>query len=182
MEWNASPELMSELRASIKPVRTDLALGQVLAEDFPRDCSNLPISGGWGYTQATAIMFVRDRFPDPGMLDFVPLEYQIAQKIIYEELIIFRPKDRSFAGISVELATQSLIEEDGRHFDLLEFSVDCWSNWHWNQLKDEWESNDFGARVGFDGAAHAAKREASQVTYTRELWFDISQVFKSASD
>jgi hypothetical protein len=71
MEWNTSPEMMAETRASIVPVRTDAALRKVLAEDFPRDCSNLPISGGWGYTRADAITFIRDQFPFPQMVDFV---------------------------------------------------------------------------------------------------------------
>jgi hypothetical protein len=177
MEWNASPEMMGEIRASIKPVRSDMSLCQVLAEDFPRDCSHLPISGGWGYTEGEAIKFVRDRFPVPAAADFVPMEYHIAHKIIYEELIVFRPKDHGFSGISMNLALQSLIEQDGRHFDLLEFSVGCWADRHWNQLKNEWESNDFGTRAGFDAEAHAAKREASHIKYSRKLWFDISEVF-----
>jgi hypothetical protein len=53
----------------------------------------LPILGGWGYTQTEAITFVRREFPRPSAPDFVELEYHIAQKIIYEELIIFRARD-----------------------------------------------------------------------------------------
>jgi hypothetical protein len=40
MEWNATPELMSKVLASIEPVRTDIALCQALAEDFSRDCAD----------------------------------------------------------------------------------------------------------------------------------------------
>jgi hypothetical protein len=181
MEWDARPELIAEVLASIQPVRTDVSLGKVLAEDFPRDCLNLPISGGWGYSQADAIAFVRHRFPIPAAPDFVPLEYHIVQKVIYEELIIFRPKNYKFSGISKILQTQYVFDDDGKKYDYLKFLVSCWSDWHWDQLKREWEENDFGMRPGFDQAAHSAKREASRVQYEREFWFDISDVFDRAS-
>jgi hypothetical protein len=177
MSWDARPELIAEIRASIVPVRTDAALCKVLAEDFPRDCANLPISGGWGYSRDDAIVFVRKLFPLPAMPDYVPLEYHVVQKIIYEELIIFRPKDYQFSGITKTLKKQSLLESDGRRYDRLEFLISCWSDWHWNQLKQECETNDFGLRPGFDQTAHASKREASQVTYEREFWFDVTDVF-----
>lgn len=181
MEWDASPELIAEVRASILPVRTDIALSRVLAEDFPHDCSDLPISGGWGYSQADAIVFIRSRFPRPAMADFVPLEYHIVQKIIYEELIIFRPEGYRFSGITKMLKQQSLIADSGKKYDRLEFLISCWSDWHWDQLKREWEANDFGKRPEFDQDAHSAKREASNVRYEREFWFDVSGVFDRAS-
>ncbi len=181
MECDAGPELMAKVLASILPVRTDDARSKVLAADFPRDCSNLPISGGWGYSQADAIAFVRHRFAIPAAADFVPLEYHVAQKIIYEELIIFRPKVYQFSGITKTLKKQFLFEGDGKKYDCLEFLISCWSDWHWDQLKREWEANDFGMRPGFDREAHAAKRESSRVQYEREFWFDISDVFDRVS-
>jgi len=48
-------------------------------------------------------------------------------------------------------------------------------------LKKEWEENDFGMRPGFDREAHLGKREAAQVKYQREFWFDITEVFESAA-
>src|SRR5437660_1097716 len=96
MEWNTSPLIMGEILASIQPVRIDLPLRQVLAEDFPQDCSNIPISGGWGYAQADAIFFERNKFPNPAQADFTPLEHHIPHKVIYEELIITRPKNYRF--------------------------------------------------------------------------------------
>jgi hypothetical protein len=188
MEWNAIPELIAEIRDSIAPVQTDGSLRKVLAEDFPRDCSDLPISGGWGYTQPTAIVFIRSQFSAPSKADFVPLEYHIAQKIIYEELIISRPKNYKFSGISMKLQHQTLTK-DPKH-DHLEFLISCWSDWHWEQLKKEWEANDSGMRrlmalsgmrPGFDAEAHHRKRIASQVSYERDFWFDISDVFDRAS-
>jgi hypothetical protein len=180
MEWNASSELIAEIGASIVPVRTEAALRKVLAEDFPRDCSDLPISGGWGYTQGDAITFILDQFPIPKIVNFVSLEYHIVQKIIYEELIVFRPKDYRFAGIQVKLDTQRMEEIDHKKYDILNFVVICWSDWHFEQLKKEWEENLSGTHPDFDAEAHDAKRIASQIRYEREFWFDVSDVFNRA--
>jgi hypothetical protein len=38
----------------------------------------------------------------PARLDFVPLEHHIAQKSIYEELIMFQPNARRFSGIDLQ--------------------------------------------------------------------------------
>jgi hypothetical protein len=177
MEWNTSPQLMAEVLGSIQPVRIDVPLRQVLTEDFPQDCLSLPISGGWGYSRTDAIVFERDKFPNPAMTDFIPLEYHIAQKIIYEELIITRPKNYRFSGIELNFKSQNLVEERKRKYDRLTFSIACWTDWHWDQLRNEWEKNDFGRRAGFNLKAHDTKRDLSQVRYEREFWFDIPEVF-----
>jgi hypothetical protein len=178
MSWDANPELMSEIYASIQPVETEVPLRQALAEHFPGDCADLPISGGWGYTQATAIVFVLSQFSNAIYArNFVSLEYQVAKKIIYEELIIFRPENYRFSGITMDLKLQSLIGSGERTYDKLEFEVACWSDWHSEQLKAEWEANENGQRAGFNLQAHQAKREASHVRYEREFWFNITEVF-----
>jgi hypothetical protein len=168
---------MSALREAIQPIRTHTALCRALSEDFPRECSNLPILGGWGYSQPEAIRFIRDLFPPSAPLDFVGLEYLIAQKVIYEELIIFHPRDAGYCGINVTVDEQQLIADGDKRYDRVGLAVSCWSAAHWNALKNEWEENDFGQRPGFDGAAHEVKRTESKINYTRTVWFDITEVF-----
>ncbi|HEY7664014.1 MAG TPA: hypothetical protein VH934_12930 [Xanthobacteraceae bacterium] len=176
MEWDISPERMAHFRDSIRPIRTDLSLREVLSEDFPQDCASLPISGGWGYTREDAIVFVRDRFQRPSAPDFVGLEYHIAQKIIYEELIIFRAEDDCFSGIDMTPKLQRLIVDGEKKYDCLDFTVSCWSDFHWESLKSEWEDNDFGRRPGFDVEGHYARKRAAQIEYERQFWFDITEV------
>lgn len=177
MEWDATPELMAKIAATLGPVQTDLPLRDVLEQDFPKDCAQLPISGGWGESKSTAIRFVRGQFPVSKPVEFVALEYHIAQKILFEELIIFREPGHKFSHIEKNIEGQAVIAEDGRKFDHLKFKVTCWTDWHWERLKREWEENDFGRHSGFDLEAHNAKRAASQLTYFREFWFDITEVF-----
>jgi len=176
MDWDISPEQMAKLRQSIRPILTDVSLRQALSEDFPQDCSNLPISGGWGYTQPEAIIFVRHQFPRASASNFVALENHIAWKIAYEELIIFRAPDARFSGIDVKLKMQQLVMDGERKYDRLDFVISCWTDDHWNSLKKEWEDNDYGRRSGFDLASHFAKRRAAQIDYERQFWFDITEV------
>ena len=178
-EWDASTETIERIRNSILPIHTTESLQQVLMEDFPNDCANLPIAGGWGYTEAEAIIFVRKEFAsETDARDFVSLEYHIAQKIFYEELIVFRPKDSRFSGIEMKLDIQYLkASVDGhRTYDVLKFTVTCWSDWHWKQLKKEWEENSLGEQDFDKLAYHTAKRAASQISYERDLWFDITDL------
>src|ERR1041385_6742603 len=117
MEWNISADLMDSIRASIKPVGAGLSLRQVLAQDFPEDCANLPISGGWGYSLPEAIRFVRSDFDDGMPVNFVPLEYRVAHKIIREELVVSRTRYSQFSGIDMTLSTQLQSVSDGRQYD-----------------------------------------------------------------
>jgi hypothetical protein len=177
MQWDASPERMDALRRSIRKVNVDTPLRQVLAEDFPRDCCGLPIKGGWGYTQADAIVFVRDEFPPNLPRDFVSLEYHIAQKIIYEELIIFRATNDRFSGIDMQRSAQSLVPVETRKYDRLEFLISCWSDQHWDWLKKEWGNYQAGLTPRFDATLHAMKRKEALIQYERTLWFDITDMF-----
>lgn len=177
--WDTSASTMDRLRARIVPVRHPDALRNVLAQDFSRDCTELPISGGWGYSQDEAIRFERDKFPIPQAADYVGFEYHIVQKLLYEELIIFQPKGAAFSGIDHRRKSQQLLGLDGRYYDKLVFEIDCWSDYHWELLKQDWEENDYGQRPGFDLPKHTAKRDAARISYEREFWFDVTEVFGS---
>jgi hypothetical protein len=64
---------MPWVHAPIDPIETERPLRDVLAENFPGDgCAELPIAGGWGYTKESAVRFVAEAFPIPGVFDFVP--------------------------------------------------------------------------------------------------------------
>jgi hypothetical protein len=76
----------------------------------------------------------------------------------------------------MKLKIQHLVTDGERRYDRIDFAVSCWSDFHWNSLK-EWEDNDSGQRPGFDLNGHNAKRQSAQIDYTRRFWFDISDVF-----
>lgn len=171
MAWDASPELIARLRASIKPLEPATELKSVLAHDFPETCSNLPISGGWGRAKERAIVLV----PSPASQDVSKLEELVAKHIIYEELIVFRPFDDRFNGIIVTVAERRRVA-NGSKFDHVRVQVTCWSEAHWQALANEVIKHDQGRAPTFDSAAFVAMREAAKVTYERDFWFDVGKV------
>ena len=175
-QWDTSERTMAAVRSMIRPIRTDQSLRNVLSEDFPSSSVDMPIGGGWGYTKESAIVFLHDLFPMALQIDIVPIEYHIVRKISYEELIIFQNSEQKFSSIDWQLVNHRRIGDGACLYEALTFEITCWSDFHWEQLKKDWEENDFGRRPGFDLDAHNAKREESRLRYQREFWFDISQV------
>jgi hypothetical protein len=73
-DWDTSEPFMAGLKDRIQPIGQEYDLREVLAQCF-KDCSDLPISGGWGYSTPTAIRFEAKKFK-PGLpLDFAGLEH-----------------------------------------------------------------------------------------------------------
>ncbi len=175
MIWKCDPAMLGDIASSIHPIATETPLRQILSEHFPKDSLDLPIAGGWGYSKEGAIKFINS--PSDNKYDFVSLEYHIVQKIIYEELIITRREDNRFSDIRLDKNQQQLIEDQDLKYDVLTVGISCWHDWHWNQLKAEWDKNDFGKKNPFDRIQHERKRSESQVRYDREFWFDITEVF-----
>lgn len=109
MNWECNPAMVREIKASIRAIGTETPLRQILSDHFPKDSSNLPIVGGWGYSKEAAIKFLKS--PSGKKHNFVSLEYHIIQKIIYEELIIFRHENNRFSEIQFDKKHQQLIED-----------------------------------------------------------------------
>lgn len=105
-------------------INYDTSLRQVLLEDFKSISSELPIHGGWGYTRDEAIVIDKnDPANTSNIFDGVGIEYLIVQQRIHEELIIFRPKEDKYLGITWKLRNQEIIRENELVFDHLVFNV-----------------------------------------------------------
>lgn len=168
--WEVNPEFIEDMHKRIRPITTDLDLRTVILEDFKVD---LPISGGWGYSKKSPIKFLKQEEP----YKVAPLEHQIVQWLLYEELIIFRKKGDQHSGIEKRLLKQILLEDEGRKIDFLEFEVHCWHDYYWNKLKSEWEENKdrFPINPFFKGD-HSAKREEAKLKFIRHFYFDVTEV------
>jgi hypothetical protein len=153
---------------------------QILAEDFKDSCRELPIRGGWGYTKDDACVIDKN---DPIVNKSVPfngigIEYLFVEKRIYEEMIIFRPKEEWFAGIQWNLERQNLvIEEDGKAYDQLIFTITAFRDVDYEELKAEFEGLNGYETPGFDLGEHERKRSEKMISITREFWFDITTFY-----
>ena len=112
----------------VKLIQYNKPLRQVLFEDFKSIGKKLPIKGGWGYTQEDAIIIDKNDVAAELWQPFngVGLEYFIAEKRIFEEIIIFRAKGDKFRNVKITLNKQTLFTiEDGRSYDRLKFNVNA---------------------------------------------------------
>ena len=163
-----------------KPIiRSQEAPRQIIFEDYKLLNGELPISGGWGYDKNDAVIIDKNDPVVPKGVPFngVGIEYIFVEKRIYEELIIFRVLGEPYAEIRWDQIEQHLESHDGRHYDVLSYEVTAFSEPDWNELKDEWESNNYfkDSLEGFQ--AHQEKRESQMISYKTEYWFDITSFF-----
>lgn len=159
-------------------VTDSLSLRQTLKEHFPK-LGELPLSGGWGYDQESAIVI--DKFDatvdrsDP--FNGVALEYLIVEKRLYEELIIQRETGDAYSDIRWKQVKQSVVEKDGRRWDLLEYDVTAFHDTDWDSLKNEWEESDAFLDDPEGERRHQQKRDALQVRFSTVYWFEITSFF-----
>lgn len=152
---------------------------QILRTDFPK-LPDLPIRGGWGYDEDSAVIIDKT---DPSVPEGIPFygvgfEYAFADRRLWEELIIFRPKGNGFAGIRKKLIEQRLRSgENGGRYDVLKFQVTALPKDEWDTLKLVWEGPEGFQSPNFDHEAHMRRHEAATVTFVAQYWFEISSFY-----
>lgn len=167
---------------------SDVSIERLPADRVPRELLNahfrtipdLPISGGWGYANEDAVIINRNDpiVPKGAPFNGVSIEYEFVKFRLYEEMIIFQPRGKKYAGIEWKLITQQLVPgHAGRTFDVLRFKITALPEQDWNALKQAWEGPDGISSPSFDENAHRQRHEAAIVTREVEYWFEISSFF-----
>ena len=140
---------------------------------------DLPISGGWGYGVNDCVVIDKeDPAAQTGLpFDLLGVENVFVEKRIYAELIVFRPRNDRFSGISWNRTEQSLRDIDGRAFDVLKYQVTAFTDRDWEFLRLDWEQNDAYLSDEAGKVRHAEERSLRECYYNTEFWFDISSPF-----
>ena len=145
----------------------------------------LPIRGGWGYSEADAVVIDRHH---PSAANFQPfngveIEHIFARLRMYEELIGCRPEGKQHLGCQLKLKKQSLRGgEAGKKYDVMEFDITALPLEVWEALKAEWEGPNGFRSPDFDHEDHIRRRDAATVHYVGEYWFEISSFFGKSDD
>ena len=157
-------------------INCDESPKEVIAADFKLQ---LPIRGGWGYSQEDACIIDKyDPLVDPSCpFNGVKVEYGFIEKRIYEEMIIFRPDGEKFSGIEWNLLKQSTLHAEERTFDKLIFEITAFSDNDWAELKADFEKANGNGHFDFDADAHEKKRQDKILRFTSEFWFDITTFY-----
>ena len=172
-------QLISGANFPILPVTSSDSPRSVLARHFASDVGELPIQGGWGYTQEDSIII--DKY-DPVVDRSVPfngirLEKIIAELRISEELVFSRPLGHCLMEIKWSMTTQRLHCSGDKSYDRLTFEISAFHATDWIELKSEYEGPYGYGTPGFDVHTHEQKREERRVRFTRDFWYDITSFF-----
>lgn len=153
----------------------------IVSDESPREVcktygQDLPIRGGWGYSQADAcIIDMNDPVVDPSVaFDGIAVEYEFIENRIREEM---NAAPWECLDVEWEMTLQCLIHDAGRHFDQIMVAVSAIELEDWKELKAEWTGPNGHGSPEFDPEAHGKKREAKEISFEREFWFDITSFF-----
>jgi len=150
-----------------------------IATDFKSTQSELPISGGWGYSKEDAVVIDKNESTVSGDMPFdgVGIEYVFVEKRIYEELIVFRPKEDRYFGIEWNLLLQKSVRDDNKSYDVLSFEVTAFPNSVWQKVQVDLE-NHYKPQVSDIEIKTILKEYGeNQIKYTTEYWFDITSFY-----
>ena len=157
---------------------------EIIAADFElmhgkRPIRELPIRGGWGYSQDDAcIIDLNDPIVDPSVpFSGIEIEHVFAKIRAYEEMVIFRPESKRFFGIRHDVKQQALIHKGEKAFERLFIEITAFLDDDWSELRSELEASCFNLEPEFDIDAYDKKRQEKMVRFTREVWFDITGFF-----
>ena len=141
--------------------------------------SDLPISGGWGYSKENAVIINKE---DPIVsknipFDGVSIEYNFVELRIHAELQIFRAGSERCTGIEWNFLKQSLKNHEGRYYDVLFFEVTAISFAELKILEKERKNKDGSQLSKAELKFCIDKKDSKTIRYTTEYWFDISSFY-----
>ncbi len=158
----------------------------IASENSPREImydiysylGELPINGGWGYSQEDAVVIdMNDPIVDKNIpFNGIDLEYVFAKHRTYLELITARAEDDRFSNMQFETIRQEMLHgENGKIYDKLILRVSALRQQDYKELKEVWESNI--ENDAFDQDAHWERDEKLRIHIEREFWFEISSFY-----
>ena len=158
-------------------LKTEEKPREILKLCNPKDQS-LPISGGWGHTLEHCVIINKDDpsvYPDT--FNGLEIEYAFVEQRMYAELISGRPMEERFRDLKWTQKEQNLLNDNGRIYDHLHYSVNCLNVKDWNYLnKNFLDNNEFN-----DNSKGLEKylKEKEDLTYCFDThyWFDITSFF-----
>lgn len=152
--------------SNFEPLIHESNLKEIIKAAFDMD---LPISGGWGYTQDEATIIL-----DLGLMPLVQFEHTFASMRAYGEMNMSLPEDQRYGSINVNERHREKITIDDKTYEKVTYEISAMKENVYATLIDEYKEG-YG-KEGFDMEDHFQRRKES--TLKREVihWFDITQI------
>lgn len=139
----------------------------------------LPISGGWGHTLEHCVIINKDDpSVHPDTFNGLEIEYAFVEQRMYAELISGRPMEERFRDIKWTQKEQNLLNDSGRMYDHLHYSVNCLNVKDWDSLNKVFlENKEFSDNPkGLE--KYLKEKEEQTYFFDTHYWFDVTSFFK----
>lgn len=140
------------------------------------DTLPLPLAGGWGYDERSAI--VVDLALDDGYEESRPFSLHHLERLVVENRIfleaVMRATER-LSGIEWRVVSRETIEKADKVFVHLQVDVHGCPEWVWNALEHDWKMTRQRTPKSM-AEAHDFVREWFMRRYHSEYWFDVTKL------
>ena len=152
---------------TFKQLQNNTNIRELIHTTFDVD---LPLSGGWGYTKASAMVI--EALPE-GM-SLVQLEHMLASIRAHLEMNITQEQTDRYAGINVNETAREQSRDNRDVFDKVTYKTTAIQETLYNAFIKEYKEG-YG-KEEFDLSAHFKKREKSTLTRNTTHYFQISKL------
>lgn len=140
------------------------------------DTLPLPLAGGWGYDERSAIIV--DLSLDDGYEEERPFSLHHLERLVIENRVfleaVMRATER-LSGIEWRVISREVLEKDGKTLVHLQVHVRGCPEWVWMALQHDWKMT--RQRTPRSKAeAHDFVREWFMRSYQSEYWFDVTKL------
>jgi len=141
-------------------------LKEIIKSAFDMD---LPISGGWGYSQDEATIIHN--------LNQIPhrqFQHTFASMRAYGEMNMSLPKEERYGSINVNEHSRETLKTENKTYEKIHYTIDAMKEEAYAAFIDEYKEG-YG-KESFDMEDHFKRRK--EATHKREVihWFDITQI------
>ncbi len=150
-----------------KQIPSDEPISEVIKAAFDTD---LPVEGGWGYTQELATVFTGN----PQGLPAAQLEHMLASMRTYLEMNMILPKEKRYGSINLNEKSREEIVEGEKLYHKVMYEITAMKEDTYAAFIDEYKEG-YG-KEDFDMEAHFQRRKEATLTRLEPYWFEVSQI------
>ena len=152
--------------SNFEPLTHEKNLKEIIRSAFDRD---LPISGGWGYTQDEATVI-----HDLHNLPLTQFEHTFASMRAYGEMNMALPEELRYGSINLNETDKEELTLGDRVYEKVTYEISAMKERVYAALIDEYKEG-YG-KEGFDMEEHFQKRNKATLKRAVVHWFDITEI------
>jgi hypothetical protein len=148
-------------------IPSDEPVHKIIKAAFDTD---LPLEGGWGYTQALATVITAN----PEGIPLSQLEHMIASMRAYLEMNMTREEKDRYGSINLNETERETIHKDQKVYHKVTYEITAMLESRYAAFINEYKEG-YGTE-SFDMEEHFRKRKEATLIRYEPYWFEVSQI------